>query len=99
MVPYIEPGQRPAIDEAVGRLAEAVRSQGADLNARAGLINYAVTRLLLEILDDEPRLRYHHIALVTGVVENVKQEFYRRLAAPYEDGKSAENGDVYPAHP
>lgn len=95
-MPYIEPGQRPAIDSAVDRVAEAVRLYGADLNARAGLINYAVTRLLLKMLEDDPRLRYHHIALVTGIVENVKQEFYRRLAAPYEDRKAAENGDVYP---
>jgi hypothetical protein len=26
---------------------------------------------------------------------NVKQEFYRRVAMPYEDSKIAENGDVY----
>ncbi|HEX6989489.1 MAG TPA: hypothetical protein VF282_08470 [Bacillota bacterium] len=95
-MPYIEPDQRPAIDEAIHRTAEAIRRQGADLHARAGLINYAVTRLVLELIADEPRLRYHHIALVTGVLENVKQEFYRRLASPYEDGKAAENGDVYP---
>jgi len=31
-----------------------------------------------------------------GVLENVKQEMYRRLAAPYEDKKAEENGDVYP---
>jgi hypothetical protein len=31
---------------------------------------------------------------MTGVLENIKQEFYRRAAAPYEDRKINQNGDV-----
>jgi len=30
-----------------------------------------------------------------GVLECIKQEFYRRAVAPYEDKKKEENGDVY----
>ena len=37
---------------------------------------------------------YSKIAMVTGVLENVKQEFYRRIAASYEDKKIVENGDI-----
>ena len=35
------------------------------------------------------------IARVTGVLENVKQEFYRRYAEPYEDEQIERSGDVY----
>jgi len=28
---------------------------------------------------------YAKVAMLTGVLENVKQEFYRRVAVPYEE--------------
>jgi hypothetical protein len=62
----------------------------------AGELNYVLTRLCLQYIDNTGGVRYGKLAEVTGVLENVKQEFYRRLAAPYEDGKIAQNGDVYP---
>jgi hypothetical protein len=37
---------------------------------------------------------YVKIAMITGVLENIKQEFYRRVASPYEDKKILENGDI-----
>ena len=36
------------------------------------------------------------MALVTGVLHNVLDEFYRRYGAPYEDQQIIKNGDVYP---
>ncbi len=33
---------------------------------------------------------------VVGALECAKLELYRRMVAPYENGKIAENGDVYP---
>lgn len=38
------------------------------------------------------RLNYSDIV---GVLSCVEQEFYRRIASPYEDLKKEENGDVY----
>jgi hypothetical protein len=32
--------------------------------------------------------------MITGVLENVKQEFYRRIATAYEEKKIIENGDI-----
>jgi hypothetical protein len=32
---------------------------------------------------------------IIGALEGAKQEFYRRIVAPYEDKKMIENGDVY----
>jgi hypothetical protein len=39
-------------------------------------------------------ISYKNIAMATGVLENIKQELYRRIAAPYEDRKVLENGDI-----
>jgi hypothetical protein len=49
-----------------------------------------VTKILREIYP----LRYFHINKAVGVLECVKLEFYRRVAAPYEDEKIKESGDV-----
>lgn len=62
----------------------------------AGQLNYAVT---LMVLDYFHRMggRYQQLNDILGALEGAKLEFYRRLAAPYEDTKIAENGDVYPS--
>ena len=38
---------------------------------------------------------YTNINEVIGVLECAKLELYRRVAAPYEDEKIEQNGDVY----
>ena len=55
-----------------------------------GEVNYVVTRMLKQIYS----LRYFHINRAVGVLECIKLEFYRRVAAPYEDKKILESGDV-----
>jgi hypothetical protein len=32
--------------------------------------------------------------MITGVLENIKQEFYRRVAENYENKKIIQNGDI-----
>jgi len=95
-MPYIPPGQRSQLDPAIRRLADQIRAHhdGQSNASIAGILNYAVTRLVLDAMKPS---RYHDIALVTGVLENVKQEFYRKFAAPYEEEKIKENGPVYPS--
>lgn len=58
-----------------------------------GELNYYLTRFLDTWLGDD--ICYAKLMAVIGTLECVKQEFYRRVAAPYEDRKMAENGDVY----
>lgn len=92
-MPYIAPGDRPPLDAHVDALARAVRDHAdAHEGAFEGALNYAITRLVLEVM---PSRRYSSIARATGVLENVKQEFYRRYAAPYEDEQIEKSGDVY----
>lgn len=62
----------------------------------AGELNYAITQQVLRYIDPNKGLSYRLLNEVVGVLECVKQELYRRMVAPYEDAKIAENGDVYP---
>ena len=61
----------------------------------AGELNYAITRLIDAYLKFCGGVRYKHINEAVGVLECAKLELYRRIAAPYEDTKIKENGDVY----
>lgn len=93
-MPYVRQAQRLAVDVDVDDLACVIRrSCSGAPEQMAGLVNYTITRLLLHTILQT--VCYANIALATGVLENVKQEMYRRLASPYEDAKAEENGDVY----
>lgn len=58
-----------------------------------GDLNFAITHMVDRYLGDT--INYRKINEVIGVLECAKLELYRRIAAPYEDGKCAVNGDVY----
>jgi len=78
----------------LGRVVELAR-QMPEETAFAGLLNYACTSLAVQVVDARfGRLRYGTIATLTGVFKNVADEFYRRVAAPYEDAQIEANGDV-----
>ena len=102
-MPYIPQKDRPRLDPLIDKLAEELKAVGNEYNeqesgkypaAYAGLINYAVSRLVgkFALLT----FRYWTVALLTGVLENIKQEFYRRVAGPYENNQieKTENGDI-----
>ncbi len=60
-----------------------------------GILNYCITTLILLFVSRTAgKIRYYLIAGITGVLENVKQEFYRKVAAGYEDVKEEEEGEV-----
>lgn len=61
----------------------------------AGELNYLITKLVDNYLGEKGQIRYVHLNEVIGVLECAKLELYRRIAAPYEDRKLAETGDVY----
>lgn len=60
----------------------------------AGELNYAITSMVDDYILAKGD-RYVTYNEVIGVLECAKQELYRRIIAPYEDRKCAENGDVY----
>jgi len=59
-----------------------------------GELNYNITRLLIDYLDQE-KLSYQRINDCIGVLEGAKMEFYRRIVVPFENQRIRENGDVY----
>jgi hypothetical protein len=81
-MPYIKPERREALEKYSGG------------PATVGELNYAITKLCDAYLK-EIGLNYTNLNAVIGVLECAKLEFYRRIAAPYEDIKLAENTDVY----
>ena len=88
MSPYIPQGER---DNTVGSLMRHYGRVGA-----CGNLNYTITKMCLEYLSertDGPH--YAGFNEVVGVLECVKQEFYRRMVAPYEDEACKRNGDVF----
>jgi hypothetical protein len=82
-MPYIDQESRHQIDEH-GRKPTS-----------AGELNYCITKLCTEYCEIWG-LTYSHINNVLGALEGAKQEFYRRVAIPYEDKKRGIHGDVYP---
>ena len=59
-----------------------------------GELNYQITCLVDDFISRK-KLKYSEINSAIGVLECAKMELYRRIAAPYEDKKCEENGDVY----
>ena len=64
------------------------------LPSNEGEMNYVITDLLDDFLSAYG-LNYANVNALVGVLECAKLELYRRIAAPYEDEKIKENGDVY----
>ena len=83
-MPYIEQSGRELLKE--------------DDPLTVGELNYAISKLCDDYLARNGGTRYAGINDIVGVLECAKLEFYRRLAAPYEDKKMEENGDVYSPH-
>ena len=81
-MPYIKQERREAILK-------------GDKPQDAGELNFAITMLMDNYLKDKGGVRYALLNEVIGAVDCAKLEFYRRVAAPYEDQKVSENGDVY----
>lgn len=84
-MPYITQNDKYRFDGVVQRLPRI---------ETPGELNYLITQLLRKYILDHG-LRYENINAVMGACSAAAQEFYRRVAAPYETKKIGENGDVY----
>lgn len=94
-MPYIEQKQRLYLnfDNSIESFVDNIKKCPNYSDNRAGILNYVLTNILIKILNN--KVSYSGINELTGVLECVKLEMYRRLAAPYEDKKIEQNGDVY----
>lgn len=94
-MPYINESARLELDSCIDNMVECL-THGNDVSNEEfivllGEINYAFSRVISQTMC-EPS--YSKIAMITGVLENIKQEFYRRVAEPYENIKIRSNGDI-----
>jgi len=87
-LPYIKPDNRKKYEKTLEELVKILKTLPPE--EIDGELNYVVTKILKEIYP----LRYFHINKAVGVLECIKLEYYRRVAAPYEDSKIKEAGDV-----
>jgi hypothetical protein len=87
-MPYIKPEKREKYNKVLDELVSILKSVPTE--EVDGELNYVVTKILKDLYP----LRYYHINKAMGVLECIKQEYYRRVAAPYEDTKIKESGDV-----
>lgn len=88
-MPYIKKQRR--VQLADGQDPECPYDERPDV---PGELNYMFTVLIRDYIADHG-LSYQVINDIVGALECAKQEFYRRVAIPYEDKKIEENGDVY----
>lgn len=108
-MPYIKEENRGQLDPCIDHLMECLRGNvstnpdnpnsnpykekltNEEFLSIVGDINYTFSRVLAGVMGS---VSYSKIAMITGVLENIKQEFYRRVAEPYENSKVVENGDI-----
>ena len=91
-MPYISQDKRPQIDKVIDDLHHILVGLEADdeNNNMEGNMNYLITRLLRKVYGTS----YTEINAAVGMLNCVILEHYRTVAAPYEDQKKFENGDV-----
>ena len=87
-MPYIKPENRTKYKKVLEELTGILKA--LPVEEVDGEVNYVVTKILKEIYP----LQYFNLNRAIGVLECIKLEFYRRVAAPYEDRKIEESGDV-----
>lgn len=92
-MPYIAEDKRKVLDPIVDNLRRALArlEEDDDMNSMGGNINYVITKLLRLVYGTQG---YNNIQEAVGILECVKLEHYRTIAAPYENQKRFENGDV-----
>lgn len=85
-MPYIKEDAKDRIDlpyvSNVGELTYVIDRIGEDLAWKLSGYNFS-------------DLKYETLAAVRGAMSNAVDEFYRRVIAPFEDGKVLVNGDIF----
>jgi hypothetical protein len=89
MSPYIKQIDRPLYDDKIDGIVEELLTFTS--TARAGQLTYVLYRLVKGAF---PPIGYSNIVNARGCLFNTADEYYRRDATSYEDGKIIENGDV-----
>jgi hypothetical protein len=82
--------ERKVLDSAINNLFYTLEGFPPD-SSQDGAFNYTISMLIHKLYPTT----YRNINRVVGVLECVKQEYYRTVAAPYEDTKRIANGELF----
>jgi len=88
-MPYIKQENRSLLDPTINHLISMI---SRNIEISDGEVNYAITSIIDKIYSKKD---YAHYNRALGILEAVKQEYYRRKVGPFEDLKMKDNGDVY----
>ncbi len=88
-MPYIEREERARYEKLIQESIDLFSHLPTD--KIDGHLNYFITRLLAGLYIPS----YFNYNRVQGLLECIKQEFYRRRVAPYENEKMRLHGDVF----
>lgn len=88
-MPYIKQEERGKWEEVLKELNRIIFNIPRE--NREGELNYLITSILNKAY---PAKKYSDYNSAIGLLECIKQEFYRRTVVPYEEVKIKENGDV-----
>lgn len=92
-MPYIPPPNRAVLDTSIASIVNTLKKE-CNEETIEGSLNYTITSILNAMKLNSPTWRYKYINRVVGVLDCIKLEFYRRLAANYEDSAKETNGDL-----
>lgn len=84
-MPYVKQSTRDRIDPSLRILFDKLNTRGD--------MNYAITKLLHFFVLREGQ-KYNTLNDTMGIIECVKQEFYRTVIGPYEDCKRSLNKHI-----
>ena len=92
-MPYITTDKRSVLDSAIDGLHKAIvdLELDSDDNNTQYNLNYTITRLLRLVYDNG---NYQSVNDTIGLLECIKLEHYRTIAAQYEEQQKFDNGDV-----
>jgi len=83
-MPYIKQEARNFMNPTIDLLSHQIENIGD--------LNYSISMLVRKYLGKD--YNYADLNSCMGVLECAKEEFYRKVVAPYEDKKIEENGDL-----
>lgn len=86
-MPYIKKEKRWEFFEDLENLSDKIESVGD--------LDYCITTICKNFMKKNGGVRFENLAKIAGTILFVILENYRRIAAPYEEIKKVDNGDVY----
>jgi hypothetical protein len=93
-MPYIKQSQRKRLEYPLDVIVNQLNSLEQEVACRPGLVNYAITSIVLRTLKPDDGWSYTSISRAVAVLRDAATEMERRLMAKREDQAILNNGDI-----